>query len=422
MMMKTLIFICSILAFQYTSGQKLIKSYVKQHTKPILPASDDYSDLEPLGQAIGNKRIVMLGELFHGDGTTFQMKGRIIKYLHEKLQFNVLAFESDFFALNDGWEKCKRNMISSDTLINQAIFPIWTRCLQAGETFDYVKTQSSKANPLELSGIDCQLWTAYSSRHLKNELNNFINRSKIEIAGSKEYPDFLTLLDSLADYGWERKILPFERLLHFSDTILQQLKGRFSENEFPVKVLENLHAYCLDYLDQSAVLRKGKGENYRDIQMAENLRWLSEVKYSGKKIIVWAHNGHINCNSDTTSKLAKRYSKFMGYYFTAKKEIRQQTYILGFTQYGGEGEMINVKVTRKVTKPSGKNIESWLKEVGFRFSFIDFNKFRQEHPNCNRRFYMKVFPGFSVKSYWSNAYDGLVFIEEMKPCLLKSGK
>ncbi len=38
---------------------------------------------------------------------------------------------------------------------------------------------------------------------------------------------------------------------------------------------------------------KGNEVSVRDLQMAKNLIWLAEKAYPGKKIIVWAHNGHI---------------------------------------------------------------------------------------------------------------------------------
>src|SRR5262245_4385391 len=102
----TLTFI-TLLFFSHLFAQD-IKRYTKQNSnkiKTIEPDSVDYSDLEVIGDAIGNARVVMLGEQDHGDAPTFLAKTRIIKYLHEKKGFNVLAFESDFFGLNEGWDK-----------------------------------------------------------------------------------------------------------------------------------------------------------------------------------------------------------------------------------------------------------------------------------------------------------------------------
>ncbi|RZK27954.1 MAG: hypothetical protein EOO63_12295, partial [Hymenobacter sp.] len=70
-------------------GQDM-RSYVTANTVPVATVettADDYADLAAVGQAIGEARVVMLGEQDHGDGTTFQAKTRLVKYLHEHKGF-----------------------------------------------------------------------------------------------------------------------------------------------------------------------------------------------------------------------------------------------------------------------------------------------------------------------------------------------
>ena len=125
-----LIFIGSLL-FTTAKAQRLIKDYVIKNAvtlKTISPDSTDDADLERIGDAIGNAKIVMLGEQDHGDAPTFLAKTRLVKYLHEKKGFNVLAFESDFFALNYGWDKTSKKSPVIDSFILKNIFSVWTTC------------------------------------------------------------------------------------------------------------------------------------------------------------------------------------------------------------------------------------------------------------------------------------------------------
>ncbi len=58
------------------------------------PEDDDFSDLMPLRELLEGVRIVLLGEATHFNGTDFLGKGRLIRFLHSELGFDVLAFES----------------------------------------------------------------------------------------------------------------------------------------------------------------------------------------------------------------------------------------------------------------------------------------------------------------------------------------
>ena len=80
-------------------GPELLARTVAFHT--IDASNEDFSDLEPLVKLIGSSRVVQLSENNHGEGSSFRARSRMIKFLHQRMQFDVIVFESPFGALRD---------------------------------------------------------------------------------------------------------------------------------------------------------------------------------------------------------------------------------------------------------------------------------------------------------------------------------
>lgn len=76
-----------------------------------------------LNKVLAKKRIVALGENFHGVREYNRIKLEMIQYLHEKMGFNVLAIESDL-AMNY-FANAYRNQINDTLILKQAVTPVW---------------------------------------------------------------------------------------------------------------------------------------------------------------------------------------------------------------------------------------------------------------------------------------------------------
>ena len=50
----------------------------------VEPGNTNFRQFQALKKAIGDRRIVLLGEQTHGDGTTFKAKVRLVKFLHHQ--------------------------------------------------------------------------------------------------------------------------------------------------------------------------------------------------------------------------------------------------------------------------------------------------------------------------------------------------
>ncbi len=389
------------------------QEYVTENAVPVRSIhiqDTDYTDLSPLAGAIGDKRIVMLGELYHGDATAFQAKARLIRFLHEKMGFNVLAYEADFFALNHGWDAYKAGSISIDSLIYLSIYPIWTQCKEWQPVQQYAR-DCAKGHELKLTGFDNRGYSGYGLKHLAAALRSFLDSSQIPFTKSTGYGEYLKILRAAPRLagGGDRKRM--DSLVHYTGIILKQLPGS-AKHTFYGKLIESQLAFykmAIYYKYDSIYARSGKDYPLHDLQMAENLQWLAGTKYANEKIIVWAHNMHIEKGKgDSTHH--NQYNS-MGYYFTQDPALAAQTYILGFTCYTGSGKLQVSRPAEKVTKPPKKSIENWLHQRGYPFSFLDLSRMENEKP-----FSMKTYINTASEAPWNKYYDGIFFIAEMAPC------
>src|SRR3954466_2480613 len=102
--------------------------WLRDHTADVrsLDIDDgDYDDLRPLAGWIGQARIVMLGEPSHGDGAAFRARGRLIRYLHERLGFDVLAWESGMFDCARMEAALEDSTVTIERAMSLGLFRIW---------------------------------------------------------------------------------------------------------------------------------------------------------------------------------------------------------------------------------------------------------------------------------------------------------
>jgi erythromycin esterase len=148
--------------------------------------------------------------------------------------------------------------------------------------------------------------------------------------------------------------------------------------------------------------------------MADNLYWLYHGKYAGKKMIVWAANGHIARHMNTASPKLLFYNETTGN--EIYKRLKDTVYALACTSYSGSfgGTYGGAVAYNKhlIHTPHGECLENWVHSKGFNYGFIDFKKYKG-----NSKFKMAGAMAMhsETEARWGSIFDGVFYIRQMFP-------
>ncbi len=407
------------LLFKPLKAQRLIKDYVIKNAvtlKTISPDSTDYADLETIGDAIGNAKIVMLGEQDHGDAPTFLAKTRLIKYLHEKKGFNVLAFESDFFALNYGWDRTSKKPPVIDSFILKNIFSVWTTCDACNSLlFKYIPATYTTASPLIITGFDSQQYLNFSYYNMPRLLDSTITAMQLPIMRESNYKsEILPVIDSVKKWSffYPKDTTGIEKSIKYLHIIRYQLAGKVNQNDFWLYAVDNEIGLAIEIKES---IKAGKSDDKgRDARMAINLEWLMQNKFKGQKIIVWAADIHIARNIKI-SRYYPQMAETMGGKFMESIANPEEVYTIGFTSYEGMAGRVGspgYEIKNKIRN----SFETWF-TAKQPYAFVDFKEFNKLNPEYNENFYASPITHFVGEEQWNHVFDGLFFIRDMYRCI-----
>lgn len=400
----------------FSCGQLSLKKTIQDNVYKINSiSSQDKLDLSSLAKAIGDSKVVMLGEQDHGDATTFEAKTKIIQYLHEQLGFDVLAFESDFFSLDGAWKEVKTSGDLS-TLINGNLFQIWSGCQQFSGLKQYLSTSYEKGKPLQLAGFDVQLHGRFSQANFSKWWLKFLRERKLlEEIEKDSNSNFIPILDSIVYHSKLQTVVSDTfSLKRFQSKITQievELIKQGLSAQFEMQVLKSLRSQVMVMLWRNRNYMMSAVQE-RDRQMADNLHWLMSNPFAGRKVIIWAANVHIY---GAPFRQAHQYlPKYpMAYYFR-RMDTRLPVYILGFTSYSGSSQRIGGNLYH--FQSNGRNsLEEWVHESNADYAFIDLSKVRTLS-NKTQAFSMAGEAHYQTKQYWADGFNGIFYIKKMEPC------
>ena len=372
---------------------------------------ESYLGYESFKQEIGNKTIVMLGEQTHGHGTTFTAKTKIIKYLVENMNFDVIAFESSFYEINKIWESDIEFSKKVDS-VKSEIYGIWSKTNETLAFFEYIK---QKGASIDLTGFDCQHEMPYGKANYVRDFNNFLKQKKLPITDNIEYSKFENTLRKLIKFDLKTK--PSAKELGIFNKILDLVKSQLenstldAETSFWIQEISSLKKETRSAWNPTNL--KGVSRfAARDSAMAENLLWLVNNKYKGRKIIVWAASYHIAKNKEKmerTKWLDVEKLQTMGN--IVDKNLPGKVYGLGFIcSEGRYSEWYAKDSPTYPINPSPSSMESLLAKAPYNYAFLNMKQLKNE-----KYFKMAGTDHFETSAVWNKIFDGVFYIRKMNP-------
>lgn len=380
--------------------------------------SADFSDLAFLKPILEEKSIVQLGESAHGAREYSQVKVRLIRFLHEELGFNVLAFESSLY-------QCYR----ADAMVPEAVaatamsaclFGVWhTETLKG--LFEYIRETRKTGSPLRIAGFDIQPigWN-------KKGRPDFLRR----VVGFKDAEYAKTVFDRdaafLAEYAKGSKSLRTvlranpEEWASAYDSLASFLRQNFDISHLPEGLSSadwltaRQTAYSISqYIRQQTAPSRTAYSEARDEGMARNLRFLAEELYPDEKLIAWGHNSHLRYASDSNAEDHENSSGRPMGYWTAQWSA-ERVYTIGLYAYRGQMAGNNSRQAYDVAPASDGSLEALLHRAQRRCVFVDLSSADRDRAPWIFHPLSAKFAGLreeaTVPRQW---YDGILFVDSV---------
>lgn len=283
--------------------EQAILEAIREQAKPLRSPED----LDPLMDAIGDARIVMLGEASHGTSEFYTWRTELTKRLIQEKGFRFIAVEGDWpscYAMNR-WIKGKamQELTAPELLaLSFGRWPAWMWAnREVAELMDWLRQWNGQRAPADAAGFyGLDVYSLWES--IDEVLAYLRSRGRIDALAAAEQA-----FECFAAFGRdEQRYAVSTAYLDVSctDEVVELLK-RLSEERRRAETAENdsdaafnaemnaLVAVNAEHYYRTMVGGDAESWNVRDRHMTEVLERLLQHHGPEAKAVIWEHNTHI---------------------------------------------------------------------------------------------------------------------------------
>ncbi|MCI5058084.1 MAG: erythromycin esterase family protein, partial [Flavobacteriales bacterium] len=427
-------FLCSAEAFSQPT--QLSDHWIDDNVHILNNDSTHAGKFDFLKDEISERRIVFLGEATHFDGSTFERRSEIVKYLVEEMDFEVVLFEAGMFDLmvaNGEFQKTH-----DAQKIRSALWNFW-KTAQWNDFYSFIEKHKQGGHSLQFAGFDCKFSSSYGfDNHNYSKFLEQIFKDKFpEVLSNEAYREYIAIWQDIENGYQQSGIKGGLSRIRFKMTEEEKIKFRQLSQWIAgqlVEIKEHTVAQMVKSNDEGILaysdLRLLKMifnkksiipiNNRRDELMAENIIHLLKNVYPDKKIIVIGGSYHFIRNNNLIEPLKIQgipipEATIMG--DLIYDDFIDEIYTIGFTAF--EGEYGLVKPNKKgtsVKSPSQNSLEFQLASKGIAQGFVPLARAENE-PFFSEGTSLRLFDHQSAATSknWSSIIDAVVFIKTVSP-------
>lgn len=385
--------------------------WLRENVMPIRsidPDDEDFSDLEPLRLTLDGVRIVLLGEVDHGSGSDFLAKSRLVRFLHQELGFDVLAFEAGLYGMTVAWDSLQSGAAPRQAMAAGA-WGFWANSEQTQSLIHYVAEQARGERPIELAGFDNQFMPHGASTHFAQDLASFLADRGLPGPLVQPASPSRLVLESLATMRYRREEEPLPDsttrssfLSALNETIAVAAALNDDTARYWTQVLRGTACHARRVFAEMAGDPNLGPNCLRDWQMAENLIWLANERYSGRRIIVWSATVHaarmpeIPPAGGSGPSMGQRIGDVFG----------PKSYVIGVTSFRSAAGQF---VPDQHPLPE---FEELMATAGFDYGLLDLRRARTEGNWAGGEFLARAISHTTTSAVWSELLDALLFVRE----------